>query len=453
LKVRWFRSATVSIESASGTKILCDPWLTDGAYIGSWFHWPPLQDDTLERVCRERWDAIYVSHLHPDHFDRRTLSKIVRQHPGLQVVIPDFAHPWLRRAVLNCGVSTSKLSSLGRNDRLRIGDVDVTILTADACSPDVCGVSIPCSHASPNHAAIDSLAVFEADGRKVVNANDALAVSSVWRVLATLGEADLLMAHYGGAGPFPQCFTNLSKDEKVEAADRTSKVFLDRLVTAANAINAKYVLPFAGQYQLAGRLVKLNRFRSMRSLSESCTYIRDRTAAEVIALAPFASFDLTSEAISEPWREPSSEDLLNYLDELRPIQFPYESLALPWNSIQEDVQRAFSNLNRAWLSSPEAKAAKSDTSIVLKGDRDFAFALHCLGDRCFMTSDLEPRSEFSTTIEGPDLLWNRLIRRRVGYQGFTPFHFNQAEIGSHFSWHRSGGYTGEFRFLNFFQSS
>jgi UDP-MurNAc hydroxylase len=59
MKVQWFRSATVGIETKSGTKILCDPWLTDGAFIGSWFHWPPLNDEYEEILKMDR-DNLYI---------------------------------------------------------------------------------------------------------------------------------------------------------------------------------------------------------------------------------------------------------------------------------------------------------------------------------------------------------------------------------------------------------
>ena len=41
MKVKYINSATVVIES-EGIKVLCDPWLVDGAYYGSWCHYPPL---------------------------------------------------------------------------------------------------------------------------------------------------------------------------------------------------------------------------------------------------------------------------------------------------------------------------------------------------------------------------------------------------------------------------
>ena len=51
-----------------GTKILTDPWLNDGVFEGSWCHYPPLKTkhEDLQHV-----DAIYLSHIHPDHYDNR----------------------------------------------------------------------------------------------------------------------------------------------------------------------------------------------------------------------------------------------------------------------------------------------------------------------------------------------------------------------------------------------
>ena len=37
MKVTFHNSASLVIEG-NGTKILCDPWLVDGVYIGAWWH-------------------------------------------------------------------------------------------------------------------------------------------------------------------------------------------------------------------------------------------------------------------------------------------------------------------------------------------------------------------------------------------------------------------------------
>lgn len=39
MNIKLYRSATVGIY-LNGKKILCDPWLVDGEYLGSWSHYP-----------------------------------------------------------------------------------------------------------------------------------------------------------------------------------------------------------------------------------------------------------------------------------------------------------------------------------------------------------------------------------------------------------------------------
>lgn len=51
MKVTNIASATVVIEH-NGTRVLCDPWLSEGIYYGSWFHYPPL--DTAHGLLRRR---------------------------------------------------------------------------------------------------------------------------------------------------------------------------------------------------------------------------------------------------------------------------------------------------------------------------------------------------------------------------------------------------------------
>ena len=103
MEFEWFRNAGVGFHSALGGSLLCDPWVNDGAMLGSWFHWPPLQGDEHEQLLRTRWDAVYITHLHADHYDRRFLSKLAKVQPNTKVVIAEFAHNWLHDSLENIG--------------------------------------------------------------------------------------------------------------------------------------------------------------------------------------------------------------------------------------------------------------------------------------------------------------------------------------------------------------
>ena len=77
MKIKKFGSATILIET-SDTKILCDPWLTDGAYYGAWCNFPPINLDDCDF---SDVDYVYVSHIHPDHFDPNTIALLDKSTP------------------------------------------------------------------------------------------------------------------------------------------------------------------------------------------------------------------------------------------------------------------------------------------------------------------------------------------------------------------------------------
>lgn len=453
MRIQWFRSATVGIYSRSGASVLCDPWLTDGAFLGSWYHFPPLEGHEFSEVLQKRWDAVYVSHLHADHFDRKFLTALARAQPECVVVIPSFAHKWLRRAVRNCGFSDDRVVELDSGTSYPVGDITVKVLTADHCDPETCGISIPCHREDTRLAALDSLALFEADGQTVLNANDALAVASVARVLPQIGNVDLLLGHYGGAGPFPQCFPDIEPDEKLVKARSLADVFLARLAAAASVTKARFLMPYAGQYMLGGRLAELNKFRSVVSLSEAVETLQRKTDASVIAIQPFSEFDLDDGSVPFPWVEPTTSEVDDYIADISSNQYPYEKSSGAWPEAEDDLQSALENVAAEYLRRRRAgrNYEPHRLSIATSGIQGYA---HFDGDEAtVVVGPLPPMLGHETRISCHHALLKGLIQRSEGYEGFTPMHFNQAEIGSHFSWRRSGEYSDVIHCLNFLQST
>ena len=75
MQIKYLNSATVLI-SKDDTSILCDPWLIDGEFYGSWCIYPPLK---VKPQDFDDVNAIYISHIHPDHFSVKTLQKMNRK--------------------------------------------------------------------------------------------------------------------------------------------------------------------------------------------------------------------------------------------------------------------------------------------------------------------------------------------------------------------------------------
>ena len=96
MKQTFFQSSAVMIET-KGVKILCDPWLVDGELYGSWNHYPPIdfQPQNFNDV-----DFIYLSHIHQDHFSKKSLSKLNKDIP---VIIHNYENKILRENIKEMG--------------------------------------------------------------------------------------------------------------------------------------------------------------------------------------------------------------------------------------------------------------------------------------------------------------------------------------------------------------
>jgi len=79
MRLTYYANACCLME-VDGFRILTDPWLVDGAFEGSWCHYPPLKVKPQELAGV---DALFVSHVHPDHCCPETLSHFPRDIPVL----------------------------------------------------------------------------------------------------------------------------------------------------------------------------------------------------------------------------------------------------------------------------------------------------------------------------------------------------------------------------------
>ena len=79
-----------------GSKILCDPWIVNGVFEGSWCHATRLKT-TFQDF--KKIDAIYISHLHPDHFDERNFNF----NNNIPIIVLDHEPNFLIKKLINLG--------------------------------------------------------------------------------------------------------------------------------------------------------------------------------------------------------------------------------------------------------------------------------------------------------------------------------------------------------------
>lgn len=444
MKVTWHTNACVEITANDGTNILCDPWVEPGAFLGSWYQWPPLPDAFEQYLMDRRIDAVYVSHLHPDHFDRAFLARLIRSRPGLKIIVAKYAHRWLARACKALAGGKAHVIEVESTRSIMVGAVELTVFVADQCNPLVCGVSIPCSP-EPWSRSIDSVGVFEADGMRVVNANDALAVNLVPRLAPLIGRADLLMGHYGGASPFPQCFPDVV--DKLSAARAVTDRVCRMLASASDAVSAQYVMPFAGQYVLGGRLTGLNKDRATLPLDEACGVVATYAEAEAISVVPGGTVDLNAAEKDASYVEPSEAVYEEYIDRIRDVSFPYERSRAAALSDADLLAAARLIVERA----PGFGLTGETSFVITADDNELTLDLSPSGAAARLGDS--PRFSNVTRIDMPATLLSYLCQRPGQYTGFTAAHWNQADTGSHFVWRRDGDFDLKAHLmLNFFGS-
>jgi UDP-MurNAc hydroxylase len=430
MQVTFVRSSTVLVE-VGGFKLLMDPWLTEGEYYGSWHHYPPI-DFPLSVLSDV--SAIFISHIHPDHFSKETLSALPKHIP---VYVHGYAEKFLKANIERLGF---KVYEIPHGERVALTDeCHLTVLAADDCDPVLCGRFMGCDLRSTSAGSmqIDSVCIVDDGNQSVVNVNDCpfeLAQHAWRKVKDRYPHPDLLMVGYSGAGPYPQCFATFSDDEKTQKAKAKQAAFLKQAEQFIDLVRPRYFLPFAGTYVLGGKLARLNRFRGVPTIDEASMLLENseaarRSGSKCIRLNPFASFDLRTTEVSAEYQPADEHERERYLTTvLESRRFDYEADPLPTiDELRSLVQIAHARLvekastlgyrgaGRAYVPLIEGEAARISFA---PSSLDFVPMDTIDHDDHFVSFGVDPR------------LLVRLLK------GPRFAHWNNAEIGSHITYRR-----------------
>ncbi len=201
--------------------MVCDPWLRGPAFMGAWTQFPPPTPASLEYVP----DAIWLSHEHSDHFHEPTLRAYDRATP---IYVPAFANGRLE-------------------ERCRsLGFVDVTALPFGEPTRICDRIALTCFE--PGSLWNDASALFEIDGFKILNINDA---GLNPRLREATGSVNVLSSAFGvGASGYPLTWGHIDDVQKKHIIESNRHGMFAMLREAADLYTPEYVLPFAGHFAL-----------------------------------------------------------------------------------------------------------------------------------------------------------------------------------------------------------
>ena len=243
VKVRYIYSACVVIET-SDLKLCCDPWFTPGVLEGSWYQYPPLTRDPIDVIGKV--DAIYVSHIHPDHYDVKFLKRYLNHNPGTQIIIGNTHPPHLLGRMRYDGLEPIVV------DQTQFGNTKVHIFANNAHEGE--------------HEDIDTALVVTRGDLSVANLNDnSYDQAQVDNILSAcpLGRPTFAVLTYSGAGPYPQVYEFETKEALEAEAQRLCELELDIYSRYIEVLKPVRAMPFAGKYFLGGPLSSLNDYRAV----------------------------------------------------------------------------------------------------------------------------------------------------------------------------------------------
>lgn len=202
-------------------KILTDPWFNGPAFLGAWINYPPNKVDST----KINPDLIWISHEHSDHFHPETLKLFRRDIP---IYFPDFPNERILKQLKNLGFKNLFPMPFGK--RVEINN----------------SIHITCFQ--PNSPWNDSMLLMEFDDFKFLNLNDAGVNHKIKNIV---GDVDVISTAFTtGASGFPLTWPDLTHKEKLTWIQNDQKGQTQMILNAVKMYNCRFVLPFAGHFQL-----------------------------------------------------------------------------------------------------------------------------------------------------------------------------------------------------------
>jgi L-ascorbate metabolism protein UlaG (beta-lactamase superfamily) len=313
MRVTYYGQACILVEVA-GRKIVTDPWLTEGAYQGTWFHTHVLADaGVTPQSFPKDIDYVFLSHEHQDHTDVATLEHFPKEIP---ILISRFATPKFHAFLMQHGFTNIKEVESGKELDLGEG-LKITIFgTAEYTN--------------------DSAILIEHDGVRVFNETDC---KLTYQDLQRLGQrgVDIGFYMFSGANWYPIRY-DYPAETMLELVKRRRSALLRSLVQRVKLTKPKFAVPAAGPCTvLDPELLWMN--------SEDRGIFID----PAIAVAQLQSANIGSEAVnmaaSDVW------DSHTGIERCAPAMFRVERAEY----IQDASKRMASSIARAKAAEPPAR--------------------------------------------------------------------------------------------------
>lgn len=278
LYLSFYGCSSVSIQT-DRARIICDPWFDTPAYEGTWI--PKMNVLNWVKKIGD-CDGIYVSHIHPDHYDSKSIFNYFKKYGPKKIFIPQFKdinnidRNWLKKKMISDGIDPKLIISNKKNIH-KLKDLNLIIVPRDFNSfSDIDSALIVYENNSKNSVTnLNDFGFNEIQMKKIQN----LIVKNKLKNIITL-------YNYMSSGSWPQThFTcNLKNSKLIKNLEIQRDEFKNRYFRTNKLIEANFHFPFAAGAQYLGPLSRYERFRPVTKIE---TIIKNDSKA--IYLKPFKS--------------------------------------------------------------------------------------------------------------------------------------------------------------------
>ena len=333
MKLTNIGGATAILEH-KGKRVLFDPWMDEGIFYGSWYHYPPLK---MSIADLGHIDYIFISHIHEDHCSAATMKHINRD---AEVIMMNRKPNYVINYLRSHDLKFKHVHLINERTPTEI----IPGLTVDMLTDD------------PTHEMnylINSALVLNWDGFTLYNANDCHPYpGGLDYLLSRYKKIDAALIPYTGGSGYPACYKNLSDQEKYDAAKSIQAKLTSEFIKTYEILKPTWIMPFADQYAVGGSRAYLNKFL-VHPPSPGAVYEPMKQKGydkNLLLLNSGQTFDFDSKekTSNEPYYTHTEADRDEYVAK-NLQQFKYEHEKIDVNSAVAFDRLLKAGRNRLWL--------------------------------------------------------------------------------------------------------
>ncbi len=312
--------AGLLVRNSAGKKLICDPWLVGSSYWRSWWNYPPVSKETISNLNP---DAIYITHIHWDHFHGPSLNLFDK---NTKIIVPKGNY------------------SRNRDDLHKLGFKNVTELKHGESYKIDEGFEIVSYQFG---IFLDSALLISCDGIKIMNLNDSKHMGlTLKQITKNHKPIDFVLRSHSSANSRMSYELTDKPDEIIDDVNR----YIEEFANTAKAAGAKYAVPFASNHcHLHKDSWKYNPLVQTPTMVEEYFKKNNITSPQLVVMVSGDTYDSATNSFSlhqDDWFLQRDAHLKKYLEENSEKLGKFYKEEEETKITKDYVERYFSNLSK-----------------------------------------------------------------------------------------------------------